>query len=105
MALGPGKRLILEAHEIENGYLLAVATNNGEVAKLFHCETPADIGNKIIALAAKDKLTGGQYELPLGDADMRITATELENAMDAANEKRKRLYEAAIGIQPNHPPK
>lgn len=105
MALGPGKRLILEAHEIENGYLLAVAANNGEVAKLFHCETPADIGNKIIALAAKDKLTGGQYELPLGHVSERIAATDPESSIAAAHEEQKRLYEAATQKQPNHPPK
>jgi hypothetical protein len=53
--------------EIENGYILSVSGGSGAPPRNFFCEAEADIGKRIIALAAERKLKDpDQYELDLG---------------------------------------
>jgi hypothetical protein len=52
--------------EIENGYILSVSGGSGAPPRNFFCEAEADIGKRIIALAAERKLKDpDQYELDL----------------------------------------
>lgn len=54
--------LTLEAHKIENGFILVVAVNESDRPKIFYCQHEAAIGERIIALATEKKLQG-QYEM------------------------------------------
>lgn len=49
-------RMVLTAHQIENGFVLEIGSEPGAEAKVYYCETEADIGKRIIALAAENKM-------------------------------------------------